>query len=461
MSLDRLQFNPWVVFWVTALGVSLASIDGGVVNVALPTLVMQFHISVSESQWIITSYLIMLCVTLPLAGYLSDSFTRRKIYLLGFWVFTISSVLCGLSFSFLSLVAFRFLQGAGAAMILGNNQAILMTTFPKEIRGRALGVNSMIIAVGSIIGPSIGGFLVGLGDWRYIFFINLPIGLIGSILCIYILPKTESKKQVTFDYYGPIFFSIMLISLILMLTYASPGSWIQSRIKTLVFIFFASSILFFLVEKKARAPMLDFSLLKNWSFFSGVLVASIMFIALSTNMLLLPFYLQMQKHLPPQHIGLILLIAPAIIIFVAPISGYFIDRINPLIFTTTGLFLMLLGLFSQAWLTPASSITDVIIDQILFGIGSGLFTPPNNYTIFYKVPNEKMGLSNSLASLMRNLGKILGTAMASIIFSTVRIHIEGDLGFSLGFRASLLSACLLILIAIFLTLKRGESLRFS
>lgn len=462
MRSDRLQFNPWIVFWVTALGVSLASIDGGIVNVALPTLVMQFHISVSESQWIITSYLIMICVTLPLAGYLSDLYTRRKIYLLGFWIFTLSSVLCGLSFSFLSLVAFRFLQGIGASMILGNNQAILMTTFPKEIRGRALGINSMIVAVGSIIGPSIGGFLVGLGDWRYIFFINLPIGLIGSILGIYILPKIQAvKKPESFDYYGPIFFSIMLVSLILMLTYGSPDSWMQNQIKILTFIFLSSSVLFFLVEKKARTPMFDFGLLKNWPFFSGILVAFIMFIALSTNMLLLPFYLQMQKHLSPQHIGLILLITPAIIFFVAPISGYFIDRINPLIFTAIGLLLMLIGMFSQAWLTQHSSLLTVIIDQLFIGVGSGLFTPPNNYTIFLKVPDEKMGLSNSLAALMRNMGKIMGTAMASIIFSTVRIHVQGDAGFSLGFRYALLTACLFIVIAIILTLKRQRKLTFK
>lgn len=462
MKSNNLQFNPWLVFWVTSLGVSLASIDGGIVNVALPTLVMQFHISVSESQWIITSYLIMLCVTLPLAGYLSDLYTRRKIYLLGFWIFTLSSVLCGLSFSFLSLVAFRFLQGIGASMLLGNNQAILMTTFPKEIRGRALGINSMIVAIGSIIGPSIGGFLVGLGDWRYIFFINLPIGLLGSILCIYILPKTQlTTKPDNFDYYGPIFFSIMLITLILMLTYGSPDSWIQSQIKPLAFIFLASSVLFILVEKKAHTPMMDFDLLKNWPFFSGVLVALIMFIGLSTNMLLLPFYLQMQKHLLPQHIGLILLIAPVMIFFIAPMSGYFIDRFNPLIFTTIGLFLMLIGMFSQAWLTQTSSILTVIVDQLFIGIGIGLFSPPNNYTIFFKVPEGKIGFSNSLAALMTNMGKIIGTAAASMIFSTMKIHIPGDTGFTLGFRYALLTACLFVVIAIILTLKRQRELVFK
>lgn len=459
MRQDRLATNPWLIFLVTALGIGMASIDSGIVNVALPTFAQHYKITVSEVQWVVTSYLLMICVMLPLSGYLSDLFTRRRIYLLGFLIFTIGSLLCGLSYSFLSLVLFRFLQGIGAAMILANNQAIIMTTFPKEKRGRALSVSSMLVAIGSIVGPSLGGFLISLGDWRWIFLINIPVGIVGIWMGLLILPVMQTVKKSKFDFLGAFLFTFILSAFIFLVTHVSDLSMIPGEKSLLLILFIISAFWFYLYEKRVPTPMIHFSLLKIWTFSTGIFVGFVLFLALSANIILLPFYLQLQQGLSPASIGLVLLIAPMMIIIVAPISGTLITRVNALFLILFGLFMFGVGIGLQSLLNPNSSLIHVVIDQVLIGIGSGLFSSPNAYTLLQYVPVEKIGISNGLSSLMRNLGKVVGTAIATGLFSYFRLSIPGTKGFMLGFRVALLVATLFILLGFILTLVRFPLLR--
>jgi multidrug resistance protein len=224
--MEQKAVNPWNIFLVIALGVWMATIDAGIVNVALPTFTNHFHIPITHVQWVVTGYLLVICASLPLFGRLGDIYTRRVIYLLGLFIFLVSSALCGLAWSFWSLVLFRFVQGLGGSMIIGNNQAIILTTFPQGKQGRALGINSMLVAMGLIAGPGLGGLLISLAGWRLIFYINIPIGILACILGYYILPKEPRNASDHVDFPGAVLFAFSICCFILALSYKiiRPGS---------------------------------------------------------------------------------------------------------------------------------------------------------------------------------------------------------------------------------------------
>lgn len=456
--------NPWIIFLVTALGVGMATIDGGIVNVALPILSRDFHATVSTTQWIVSIYLLTLCVLLPLSGYLGDLYTKKRIYLSGFIIFTLGSLCCGLAFSLASLIAFRVLQGIGAAMILANNQALLMTHFPKEKRGRALGVNSMTVAIGSITGPGLGGIIIAAMGWRAIFFINIPLGFLGCYLGYKILPKDTTKPERHFDFLGAIIFALMIISVVLFLENASTWGWLTTPTTILITISIVAFLLLLRLETKAKKPLIDLSLFNNWQFSSGIMVSFFVFMALYANMILLPFYLDRQLHLTPQLIGMIMFIAPICIFVIAPFAGQLTDRYNQAILTGVGTLCMFIGLLAQSFLHSDSSIYQVLLDQIFVGIGCGLFSTPNNYSILNTITTDKLGVAAGISSLTRNMGKICGIAIATSIFTALQRHIlttaigtpKTNAAFMLGFKGALLASALFAFIAAFLAFNRKK-----
>ncbi len=451
--------NPWSIFIVTALGVWMATIDVGIVNVALPTLAREFNISIAHVQWIVSGYLLVICASLPLFGRLGDIYTRRVIYLLGFFIFLISSALCGLSSSFWSLVSFRFVQGLGASMIMGNNQALVLTSFPKGKQGQALGINSMLAAVGLIAGPGFGGLLIGLTGWRCIFFINVPIGILGCILGYYILPKETRNRADHIDFLGAILFALGMCCFILAVTHIDDFGLLSPKIISLVLVTLISLFLFIKWEKYFSQPMIDLNIFKIQPYLYGVIITFIAFIAFATNSILLPFYLQDLIHLKPAIVGLFLLMPPLFMMLLGPISGYLADRYNQDVLATIGLSIVLIGILTLASLTVNSPLWHIALAQILLGIGIGIFSAPNNYNMLKKVPKTEISLGSSIASLMRNTGRICGIAIAIAIFTIVQKHIlvhsiNHNYAFTAGFKAAFLAAAVFLMLAISLSLKQ-------
>src|SRR3989339_88799 len=461
---DHLSTHPWLIFLVTALGVGMSSIDAGIVNVALPTITHVFNATISQSQWTISGYLLIICISLPLFGRLSDIFSKRKIYLIGFVTFTLSSAFCGAALNLSMLIISRLFQGIGAAMILANNQAILMMTMPEGKRGRALGINSMLVAAGAVIGPGIGGLLIHLAGWRFIFYVNLPVGVLGCLMGFLLLPYDVSTNQKKFDVLGAIIFAIGMTSLLLFLNDGNQWGWISlgSSICFLLAIIFLP--LFVWLEKHVKVPMLDFSLFKNWLFFSGNVNAFLVFVALSINMLLLPFYLSQELKLLPAAMGLFLLIPPLLIMLTAPISGYLADRMNQSYLSGTGLGILWMGLLMQSLLTPSTPLWLLALQQMLIGMGCGLFNAPNNLTVLQNAPENKLGIAVSINSFVRNVGKVFGTVIATTVFVMLKQYIlklhpdKTVLAFTVGFRSALWCSVIAIFIGFVVNLKRGKAL---
>ncbi len=460
----KISKNPWVVFWVTALGVGMASLDAGIVNVALPTIAKQFHVSLGYEQWIVTGFLLVVCMALPLCGKLGDLYSKSNVYLLGFIVFVISSALCGLAFSFWSLVLFRLLQGLGAAMILANNQPIILSYFPKEKRGRALGVNATLIALGGITGPGVGGFIMSFAGWRALFYINIPIGILGCILGYYILPRTISAAVKKIDFLGVLLFASAMFFFVIVLTHAVHWGWNSWLTITSGSLAVMLLIAFLHWERFFSMPMIPLAIMKNKLFGSGVVLAFIIIAALAVNNILLPFYLQNILHVSTRIIGFCLLLPPLFILLVAPASGFLADYYNPVKITEWGLIITLLGLLIESAVTVHSSIWQIIIAQVLFGIGNGLFISPNNVTIYRTIMDKQLSSAGGVAAFMRNIGRIFGISAGVAILTNIELYaaspeINKSIAFVWGFRAAFWAASALVLIGIILAFCRRSLLK--
>lgn len=452
--------NPWLVFFVTAFAACMASIDVGIVNIALPTITQKIgHNNILLAQWVISSYLFIICIFVPLAGKLGDIYSRKNIYLIGFVLFTISSFLCGISATLVQLIIFRSLQGIGAAMIFANNQPIIIATIPHNKQGKALGLNSMMTGLGVIAGPGLGGLILTYFNWSYIFFVNIPFGVLGCLLGLKILPKISPKlsqeNEKNIDFGGLILFAIAMVIFLFILTINNKQTLFSWHTLVLFVIMIVSSIAFYFWEKVAKTPMISLSLFKNRQFTSSILLTLFVSIVLAINNVLLPFYLDVQLKMPAKFMGLIMLIPPIFVIILAPICGHLADKAKQGILTFTGLSLIALALGLEGFLNETSFLWFLIICQIFFGIGIGLFQSPNNYTIMKSVPESLLSSVGGIASLMRNFGRIFGTVSGTTIFALIQgiaVHHKTSVqAFNWGFSSALFTATLIMIIAALIT----------
>jgi len=407
----------WFVLATVSIGTFMSTLDSSIVNVALPTISGQLHSDLSTLQWTVSAYLLTISSLLPVFGRTADLLGRRKVYSLGFLVFTLGSALCGLAPNIWFLVGTRVIQAVGAAMLMANSAAIITSIFPFQERGRALGLTGTVVALGSLTGPALGGILIGLASWRSIFYINLPIGIIGYLAALYILPADQPRKaEDRFDFTGAVLFAAGMISLLLAIS--NGGDWGWSSLPILLGITLSLVLLigFVINERKVHHPMIDLSLFWNRPFVIGNLSGWMCFIALFANTMLLPFYLQQVLYYTPSQVGLLMTAFPIMMAVVAPLSGHASDRFGPLILTSSGLAICALGLFYYSTLTATAHFYQVIPGPLLLGLGAGMFNSPNNSSVMSSVPPQKLGLAGGINSLVRNLGMISGIALSVSLF---------------------------------------------
>jgi EmrB/QacA subfamily drug resistance transporter len=450
--------NPWLIIAVTSFGGGLAAIDAGIVNVALPTIMKSFSANIALAQWTISSYLLTACTLIPLFGRLSDMYSKRNIYLLGMVVFTLSSVMCGSATSMASLILFRAVQGVGAAMIFSNNQAIIVSNFPENMTGRALGVSSMLFAIGSILGPSLGGLLIQLFDWRSIFYINIPIGIIACYLGYRILPRDEITTKEPFDFLGAGLFITGLVLLLLVI--GNSREWHWSILEVLAWSSLSLTLLigFILWELFIVYPIVDLRLFKITPFASGNFAGFMVFMSFGANTLLLPICLQTFLGYLPESIGLFLFIPPILIMAFGPVSGYLADKIKKTILIEFGLFIITIGNCLAAFIPIVRAFWFIIFAQIILGLGFAFFHSPNNSNMLSSVPKSRLGIAGSLASLIRNIGKVIGVAFAVAIFDSINkywllTNHSAEASFVMGYKIALLITALLTFLAMIVTIK--------
>lgn len=408
--------RKWFVMAALGMATLLETIDVSVVNLALPTLVRVFNVDLTVIQWVILVFVLTQATLMLLVGRLGDLVGKKRVLLWGVIIAAIGSLLCGLAPSIGWLIGFRAIQAAGTAMALALVLATATEAFPQAERGKALGIIAGLVSVGIIVGPLLGGVLIDLLSWRWVFWVNVPIALIALPVIWRYLPDGEPAEQIKFDLFGAVAFFVSLLALLLATTYGQNTGYGQPIILTLFAVSAIFLALFIWIELRTAQPVVDMSLFGNELYSGNLILRFISFIIYVGISLLLPFYLQDIQGYDARTAGLLLTVVPIGFGIMGPVGGMLADRFGYNILMIVGLFLMLGGAILMAGLTVESSPLDFALRVALIGIGMGTFQPANNSLIFNTVPAEHRGMTSGLISVVRTIGRSAGIAIITAIW---------------------------------------------
>jgi EmrB/QacA subfamily drug resistance transporter len=414
LGIHRRFEYKWVALSVTTIGALMAAIDSTIVILALPDMMEKLHADLIEMVWVIMAYILISTVFLMTFGRVADMLGRVRMYNLGFVIFTAGSALCGISQSATQLILFRLVQGAGAALMMVNSPAIITEVFPPNERGRALGINGITWALGGIAGPLLGGAILSATSWRWIFYINVPIGIIGTVwgyLALHEMSKPREGER--FDPIGAVTFSIGLVALLIALTLGIQFSWTSLPILSLFALFAIMLIVFFVWERHPVNPVLDLTLFQSRVYNFSVLAAMLQSLAMFAVDFLIVFYLQGVRGYDPLTAALLLLPLPIVSAVVGPLSGLLADYIGARIPATLGVLVQAaaLGWFITR-LSSATPYWELAVGLILMGLGGGLFWSPNTSAAMNGAPIPRLGIASATLATLRQTGMVTSFALA-------------------------------------------------
>jgi len=416
-GLDGTRYK-WLSLAAVGLGVLMATIDISIVNVSLPTLVQALRTDFPTIQWVILSYVLVITSTMLSMARLGDMVGKKRIYQLGLTVFTLGSFLCGLSPSVGWLIGFRALQGCGAVMVQSLGIALVTEAFPAQERGRALGVMGGIVSVGLALGPPIGGLIIGLASWHWIFLINIPIGILAIGATGLFIPSLETKRgDQRFDLPGGLVLLATIIAYALGMTIGQHLGFRNTQVLLLLSGAVLGLGLFILVEKNSSQPMLSPALFKNVLFSINLIMGWLVFIVLGGTFTL-PFYLELVKGFPTVKVGLLMMVVPLSMGLISLAAGALSDRFGPRGISLLGLLLLVAGCLSIAGLKVETTAVGYILHLLPLGLGLGLFLAPNNSAVMGGAPKEHLGVASGLLALSRTLGHTTGIPLAGVLFTT-------------------------------------------
>jgi DHA2 family multidrug resistance protein len=412
--------NPWIVAIAVMFATFMEVLDTTVVNVSLPHIAGNLSATIDESTWVLTSYLVANAIVLPLTGWLASHFGRKRLLLTSVSGFTISSLLCGLAPNLPLLVGFRLLQGATGGAMQPLSQAVLLEAFPPHERGKAMGFWGLGIVVAPIVGPVIGGWLTDTYSWRWVFYINLPVGIASLVmtqLFVFDPPYLRRETQ-QIDYWGIGLLALWIGSLQLALDLGQERDWFSSTfIAALVFISAAGLIAFIVRQLTAREPVVDLRVFKIRSYSTGVFLMTSLGFVLYGSLVLLPIMLQTLLGYPSLQAGIAMAPRGLGSLIGMPLVGVFIGRIDARKMVAGGLIVGAGTLFWLGQLNLSAGYWDIFWPQFLQGLGlSALFVPLTTISMD-PIPRERMGNATSLFNLMRNLGGSIGIAVTGTLLA--------------------------------------------
>ncbi len=463
--------SKWAVFAIVAIGIFMASLDSSIVNISLPSIARDFGTPLNGGvEWVIISYLVVTAALLLTAGRLSDMIGRKVIWAVGLFVFTAGSAFCGVAPSLGFLVAARAAQGLGSALLFAASPAMITNAFPAQERGRALGLNSVVVALGVSVGPTLGGILTAYLSWRWIFYVNMPLGIVGILLTLRVLTEKLHRNPGKFDPPGALLLGVGLASLTAALSFGQEIGWFSPLFIVGIVISVVALGFIPFVEHRVANPIIDMKLLRNRVFLSVNVSIILSFLALFAVSFLMPFYLEQLQSFPTQIVGLLLTPLPIMIAIVAPFSGSFADHVGSTRWLASGgLAIACIGLILLSQLNTHSSVFDITWRLVVTGIGQGMFQSPNNSALLGSVPPQQRGIASGFLATGRVMGQSLSVALAGAIFvglggSAAGLAIQqhhGDLSalqqtFTTSFQTALLVCAFIAAIGVFTSLVRGS-----
>ncbi|WOF17157.1 MFS transporter [Methanoplanus sp. FWC-SCC4] len=449
-----------------ALAAFMSSLDATIVNIALPTISTDFGISSGTVAWVSLAYLIILSSFMLAFGKIADNKGYKKIFIAGFAVFTLGSLLCGimpfLFENFWYLVFFRVIQAIGASMLSGLGAGMVAVYLPADLRGRGLAVSTVMASIGLAAGPFLGGIFTQYAGWHWIFLVNIPVGILGIIMGLrHLPPDKKAPGKFIFDYAGSILVFLCIASGIFALNMGAEKGWASPFILG-SFVFCAISFLLFIINEKRHVnPLLDLSIFKNRNFSFANASAAIIMLLFTGATFLFPFYLEYVKEFPPAVSGIILVVPSIAMIIAGPVAGIISDRSGSRNICTVSSVICGISFLMFSMLDSSSSLPFLVAGLGMMGFSAGLFIPANSNLIFSYTKREDSGIISSLMMTVRDTGASVGVAVFETIFaaiiyaeiaayhitSTAPVEIKRGLLVS-GFQLTFLSAAVICIVAI-------------
>ncbi|AJA47201.1 tetracenomycin C resistance and export protein [Clostridium pasteurianum DSM 525 = ATCC 6013] len=411
--------NTTIAFIAIVLGFFMALLDTTIVNITLPNMTEYFNTTVENISWVVNGYNIAFAVLIITASRLADQFGRKKIFIMGIIAFTLSSLLSGLSKSPEMLIFFRVIQGLSAALVVPVTIPLALNIFPPKKHGMVMGMWGAFAGLAAASGPSLGGIITQFLSWRFIFFINIPIGIISVLLTIkYIGESYDSSADRRIDLLGILAISIAVFSLTLALIEANDKGWTSTFIISLLIISLISFILFIIAELKVKSPMLPLSLFRIAPFTCGAIALFLLGLGMMAGAFFLAFFLTQVKGLSELSSGLIISTMALASILSSSISGPLTQKLGGRIFGTVGLALLALSSYLYSTLTQYSTNLDIILRLVVAGLGMGLAMSSIMGSMIRNVPKDKVGMTSGVNNMTRTLGTVLGVAVLLTLFNS-------------------------------------------
>ncbi len=469
---SRIGSRTGLAMVVVMTGVLITAVDTTIVVLALPEIQRGLHVALSSVIWVVIGYLLVITLLATQVGRLGDMFGRVRMYQMGFAVFILGSFACALAWNEASIIGFRVLQGIGGAFVTANSGAIIADLFPRERRGRAYGYNSVGWSVGAVLGIVLGGIIVTYVSWRWIFWINVPIGLAALLLATRVLADRGKRARQDVDVAGMVTLGAGLFGVLWAMTRLATAS-LDAEVTGYLAGGLVLLAAFVLIERRHSAPMLDLSLLRIpmiapsllASFFQGLANFAVLFLVI--------MYLQGPRGLTPLHASLLLVPGYVGGSAVGPFAGRLADKLGPVVPATAGLAIQVVALFIYAHLSLTTGLWLVVLASVVNGIGASAFFPANSSAVMKATPPTLFGVASGMLRTFANVGMVFSFAMAILIASrsiskglafaifvgTTSLHGPLAVVFTAGLHSAFYASMAAMAVAALLSASRGRQAR--
>jgi EmrB/QacA subfamily drug resistance transporter len=461
MPTSVIEANKYKFFTVGANWTFMATLDGSIVGVTLPTIADKFHCGVDVVAWVVLAYSLTLISLMLLFGAWTESKGYAFAYRFGYILFLGGSIICALSWSIYVLIIGRVVQAIGSAMFAAIGPGMVATVFPPHERGKGLGLMVMMVAGGFMVGPPLGGLMLGIWPWQSIFLVNVPIALFGLTLIFRyfnLLPRHQSNRPVRLP--GAIAIGIGLVAGILGLTLINDYSLIDPRVLGLFAVSLIGITAFFVAESKPHLALIGLDIFRKRQFTTSILAQLTHFVASSGVFIMVPFYLQRVKGFEPRQVGMYLIILPILMFVFSPLAGRLSDKIGFRSLTTAGMLITSFGLYLLSHLDVATADSYIVLSLVVIGSGVGAFNTPNSSALMGAVDESQRAVASGIMATSRNIGMSVGVGLATGLFAYFeKIHAgieDPKLLFVMSYRPVIWIGACLALVGVVFCLIRGE-----